>query len=95
MTDSTLAQTNFIVDFRKTISTLFYIGHAVSLSSEYSLKTEDTYIPERGWHLLDLWMVDEREADKDIRNGRFGTVNTVEELLALFDDQKEKSKKAR
>ena len=95
MTDCTLVKTNFTVDSEKILSTLFYIGHAVSESQKYSLRAEDTNIPDKGWHLLDLWMDDEREADDDIRNGRFDTVNTVEELFALFDGQKEKSKKAK
>ncbi|MFH2056302.1 MAG: hypothetical protein ABIJ61_10120 [bacterium] len=55
-----------------------------------SVSTED--YEDTSWFLTEEWQAKEREADEDIRLGRYEGANTVEELFAILDEQEEIAK---
>jgi len=69
---------------------------AVMLYAHYQLNTATTsptsdsytsisYSTDESWFLTEEWQAKERAADKDFECGAFDTVDTIDELLALFD----------
>jgi len=50
---------------------------------------------EIGWFYTKEWQEKEREADRDIELGNYRMINTVDELLAMFNEQKETSPNTR
>lgn len=69
---------------------------AVPLFASFSLITATTsptsdfytsisYSTSESWFLTEEWQAKEREADNDFKCGAFDTVDTIDELLALFD----------
>ncbi len=88
MTNVALINTNYQVIGAKLVSKPLATSYWASWASFYpASKAAYSLSDDPNWFIADYWMAHEREADEDIENGRFDTVNTVEELLAFFDAQ--------
>lgn len=90
MTKSTIdtSQPKYIVD-RDTfiISSVASVPHDVEELVEYMDTVWSTHTGDY-WFWTPEWQAKEVEADRDISSGRFSSVNSVEELLALLDAKK-------
>jgi len=96
MTYNTSGEMTYFVDPLRILPNSLSTCPSKLRSDIFRLLTEDTYSFEAtNWFLSDVWMADELEVDEDIRNGKYDVVNTVDELLALFDAQEEEIKKKR